>query len=432
MSSSLKRPHPIRYLRWWIALLLFGMTVINYIDRQTLSALSPHLKDQYNWSNTDYAWITNAFRVSYTVMQAVFGHVLDRVGTHAGLTMSVLFYSCIGILTATAQGFWSFCGLRFLLGAGEAANNPGSSKAVSEWFPAKERAFAVALFNSGSSIGGALAPLLALGIYEATGSWRPAFLVAGCLGFAWWLVWRKLYRLPEDHTHLTPDELKHIQAGRASNPKEIQRIPWSAVLRYRQAWGIILGRFFLDPFWFFLAEWYALYLQSKNFDMKASALGFWGPFAGACLGNFVGGAFSSYLIRRGWSIGRARRTALLVAAPGMACIAAANYANNYWILLSIGAFVGFAYTFAGTTVLTLPSDVFHTRAVGTITGISGAAAGISTLITTILIGYATDRTGSFDVILLGAAILPLLATMCFVILVRRAHARDPQGILLDF
>ncbi len=175
----------IRGLRWWIAGLLFASTVINFIDRQSLSALAPFLKVEYHWSNQDFAIILISFRIAYTIMQSVGGRILDRLGTKRGLSLTVAFYSLIAALTSTARGLAGFSIFRCLLGAGEAPNWPGATKAVAEWFPAKERAWAVALFDSGSSIGGLLAPFMVLFMYRHFHSWRPVFLVTGSLGFLW-------------------------------------------------------------------------------------------------------------------------------------------------------------------------------------------------------------------------------------------------------
>jgi ACS family hexuronate transporter-like MFS transporter len=315
------RQFVIPHLRWWIGGSLFLVTVINYIDRQTLNALSPYLKNEFNWSNADYAFILNAFRVAYTIMQSVYGRILDTVGTQRGLLSSVGFYSVVAAATALANGKWSFAGFRFLLACGEAANNPAGSKAVSEWFPAKERALACALFDSGSSIGGALAPFIVLGICHYFHSWRPAFVITACLGLFWLVLWRWLYRLPEEHPHISAAELAYIRAGRSSDPTisatDQPRVTWLGLLRYRQTWGIVLGRFFLDPYWFLMAEWFALFLKSKGFTIEQSVLGFWVPFLGADLGHFFGGWLSGSFIRRGWPVGRSRRTVLGIFGPSM-------------------------------------------------------------------------------------------------------------------
>jgi MFS transporter, ACS family, hexuronate transporter len=432
-------PRPVRKrftvpLRWRIGILLFAITVINYIDRQTLGALSPYLKHEFDWSNEDYAFILNSFRVAYTIMQSVFGRILDVIGTQRGLTISVLFYTVVAACTALAQGKLSFAGFRFLLGCGEAANNPGGSKAVSEWFPAKERAWAVALFDSGSSIGGAVAPLIVLGIYRFFGSWRPAFVITASLGLVWLLVWRRLYRLPEEHPHISPEELEYIRAGRSSDPLDggnQPRVTWGKLLGYRQTWGIVLGRFLLDPYWFFMAEWFALYLNSKGFSMAESALGFWAPFLGADLGNFFGGGLSSRLIQRGWPVGRSRRTVLLIFGPSMVVLALTAYTDNYYLLLLLFAYTSFAYACCGTMFFTLPTDVFHSRAVGSVMGLGGTGAGLGALISTYLIGRISDRI-SFEPIIVAASIIPTIATIVFVTVVRARKEPDPEGIVLHF
>ena len=179
-------------MRWWIGGILLASTIINYLDRQSLSLLAPYLKLQYHWTNTDYANIVIGFRLSYSIGQTVFGRFMDRIGTRRGLSLTVVFYSIVSVLTSMARGFYSFATFRFLLGAGESANWPAATKAVSEWFPARERGLATALFDSGSSVGGAIASWLILAIYFRWG-WRPAFAIPGMLGFVWVLGWRWLY-----------------------------------------------------------------------------------------------------------------------------------------------------------------------------------------------------------------------------------------------
>ena len=285
---------PIPRLRWWIGGLLFASTIVNLIDRQSLSAIAPILKVEYRWSNTDFAIILIAFRVAYTLMQGVGGRLLDWLGTRKGLSLTVAFYSLVAALTSTARGLAGFSIFRFLLGAGEGPNWPGATKAVSEWFPPKERAWGVALFSSGGSVGGAIAPLLVLYVYRTFHSWRPIFLITGSLGFAWLMVWRRLYRPPGRHPRISFEELQYIRGGRepvAGTPGRAVIVGWGRLLRFRQTWGIVMGRFLLDPYWFLMSEWLAIYLVSKGFRLEQSILGFWLPFLAADLGNFAGGCF---------------------------------------------------------------------------------------------------------------------------------------------
>src|SRR6476620_8097942 len=226
---------PISNLRWWIGGLLFASTVINYIDRQTLSVLGPYLKIQYQWNNQQFATIIIAFRVAYSVGQTVAGRLIDRVGTRKGLTITVIWYSIVAMLTSLAVGLRSFAAFRFLLGAGESANWPAATKAVSEWFPKKERGWAVALFDSGSSIGGAIAPLLVVGLYHFFGGWRPAFVITGTLGFLWLGAWRMLYHPPESHPRISDAEREMILNDRVefeeTHETKTEKSKWSDLLK---------------------------------------------------------------------------------------------------------------------------------------------------------------------------------------------------------
>ncbi|MCC6862590.1 MAG: MFS transporter [Bryobacterales bacterium] len=425
---------PIRRLRWWIGGLLFASTVINYIDRQTLSVLAPFLKQEYQWSNTDFATVLIAFRLAYTIMQGVGGRLLDWLGTRRGLSLTVIFYSTVACLTSLAQGLTGFRVFRFLLGVGEGPNWPGAAKAVSEWFPNKERAWAVALFDSGSSIGGAIAPFLVLFLYRSFDSWRPAFLITGCLGFLWLIAWRKLYFPPERHPRISKEELQHIIAGRASQTDESGGLPpagWGKLLRYRQTWGILIGRGLLDPYWFLISDWFALYLASRGFALEKSVLGFWVPFLAADLGNFFGGGLSSWWISRGWPVGKARRTVLLIFGPSMLLLIPAAFASDYLILIALFAYATFAYAACATMFLSLPADVFHTRAVASVSGLGGTGAGLGTLLSTYLIGRVTDRF-SFQPVVIAASLVPCVATLVFVTMVRARKRPDPDGIVLNF
>ena len=425
----------IRNLRWWIGILLFASTVINYIDRQTLSVLAPALKDQYHWTNTDFATVLIAFRISYTIMQSISGRALDRLGTRTGLSLSVAFYSVVAACTSLAHGLGSFRIFRALLGAGESAGWPGAAKAVSEWFPDRERAWAVALFDSGSSIGGAVAPFLVLFLYHTFGGWQPAFLITASLGFLWLIVWRKVYHTPETHPRITPEELKLIQSSRQSEigvaRSPARPIAPSQLFRFRQTWGIVVGRSLLDPYWFMIAEWFAIYLASKGFRMEESALGFWAPFMAADLGNFFGGGLSSYWIRRGWSVGKSRRTVVTIFGPSMLLLIPAAFSSRYWLLVGLFAFATFAYAACSTIFISLPADVFQSSAVATVSGMSGTGAGIVTLVSTYLIGRVSDRM-SFQPIIIVASMVPCLAALIMVTLVRPPKQPDSSGILRSF
>jgi ACS family hexuronate transporter-like MFS transporter len=417
--------------RWWIGSLLLASTVINYLDRQTLSVLAPHLKTEFHWSNEDFAWIVISFRLAYTVMQAVSGRLLDRFGTRRGLTLGVLWYSIAAMLTSLASGLKSFCVLRFLLGVGEAANWPGATKAVAEWFPRRERGWAVALFDSGSSFGAAIAAVVVPFLYLRWGGWRPAFVITGTLGFFWLILWRRSYHPPESHPRLGADERRMILADRAAEGADpamaTVAVASGALLRLRQTWGAIAARGLTDPVWFMITDWFAIYLVSKGFNLEETALGFWVPFLAADLGNFFGGGFSSHLIRRGWSVGRARRTLIVAGGFGVLALIPAAFLSAFPVLVACFALATFSYAVMSTMALALPADLFDSRAVASVSGMSGAAAGAGTLVSTYLIGIVADRF-SFTPILIVASLVPLAAAALVVALVRNTE-ESGRGLL---
>ena len=423
---------PAGRFRWYIGGLLFLSTVINYIDRQTLSVLAPYIKTEYRWTNADFALLIIAFRVAYSVGQTVSGRLLDRVGTRRGLSVAVAFYSVAAMLTALAAGLRSFAGFRFLLGLGESANWPGATKAVSEWFPRRESGWAVALFDSGSSIGGAVAPFLVLSVYHAFGSWRPAFIVTGVLGFGWLLLFRWLYHSPEHHPRLSAQEREYILAGRgdardagASEPPP--RLTYPVLLSLPQTWGIIIGKTLTDPVWFFITDWFAIYLVSKGHRLEESLLAFWIPFLAADIGNFAGGGVSSWLIERGWSVGASRKLVVVVSGLGMTLLIPTVFTDSYGWLVACFAMSTLAYAAFSTMVLNLPADIYPTRSVASVSGMSGTGAGIGTIAATYATGVVSDRY-SFEPILIAASLIPLAATLAVTMLVRNTRATE-RGVV---
>ena len=423
---------PIKRLRWYIGGLLFLSTVVNYIDRQTLSVLAPYIKTEFQWTNSDFALLIISFRVAYAIGQTAAGRFLDRIGTRKGLSLSVAFYSVAAVLTSLASGFRSFAFFRFLLGAGEAANWPGATKAVSEWFPRRESGWAVALFDSGSSIGGAIAPLLVLWVFHTFGSWRPAFIITGALGFLWLLLFRWLYRRPEDHPRLSTEERDYIlsergDAGIAPSAAGAERLSYRTLLSLPQTWGIIVGKTLTDPVWFFITDWFAIYLVSKGFRLEESLLAFWVPFLAADVGNFAGGGLSSYLINRGWSVGAARKLVIAISGLGMTLLIPTVFLVSFPLLVTCFAISTLAYAAFSTMVLNLPADLYPTHSVASVSGLSGTGAGVGTITATYLIGWVSDRY-SFEPILVVASLVPLLATLAVVLLVRNNRATK-RGIV---
>lgn len=426
MADSSHSVAPVRHLRWYIGGLLFLSTVINYIDRQTLSVLAPYIKTEYQWSNSDFALLIIAFRVAYAFGQTVSGRLLDRIGTRRGLSLTVAFYSTAAMLIALSAGLRSFAFFRFLLGAGESANWPGATKAVAEWFPKRESGWAVALFDSGSSIGGAIAPFLVLWVYHTFGSWRPAFIVTGALGFLWLLLFRWLYRRPEEHPRLSAEERTQILTERAdavndAAPERAQRLSYRTLLRLPQTWGYILGKTLTDPVWFFITDWFAVFLVAKGHRLEESLLAFWVPFLAADVGNFAGGGFSSWLIKRGWSVGAARKLVVVISGLGMTLLIPTVFTDSWFWLVACFAISTLAYAAFSTMVLNLPADIYPTGSVASVSGMGGTGAGIGTITATYLIGKISDRY-SFEPILIAASLIPLLALLAVVTLVRNNEA----------
>ncbi len=429
--ATFVQPRPIRSLRWWIGGILFASTVINYIDRQTLSLLAPYLKLQYHWTNSDYANIVIAFRVAYSLGQTLFGKLLDRIGTRRGLTVTVVWYSIVSMLTSLAQGYGSFAAFRFLLGAGESANWPAATKAVSEWFPKKERALATALFDSGSSVGAAIAPFLILSIYFRWG-WRPAFMIPGLLGFIWVIGWRWLYQPPEKHSRISQAELQYIvtdkskddlQQGNAVRPR------WLELLKFPQTWGIIVAKLFTDPVWFFVTDWFPIYLVAKGIELKSSLVAIWIPFIAADMGNFFGGSVSGYLIKRGWSLGAARKALVIFGGIGVTMLIPTIFTNSLYLIAFLFGLATFSFAAFSTMANVLPSDLFRSESVGSVSGLGGTGAGLGTIVAFKLIGYFSDSrqstaSHSFDPIVIVAGLVPFVGMILVLLLVRNTKATD--------
>ncbi len=424
---------PIRHLRWYIGGLLFLSTVINYIDRQTLSVLAPYLKTEFQWTNSDFAWILIAFRVAYAVGQTIAGRIVDRLGTRRGLSLAVVWYSVAAMATSMAVGFRSFCAFRFALGLGEAANWPGATKAVAEWFPRRESGWAVALFDSGSSIGAALAPFIVLGLFQAFGSWRPAFLITGTLGFAWLILFLWLYRRPEDHPRLSAEERADILANRGDPPSQLdggdRQLPYGVLLRLPQTWGYVISKSCTDPVWFFITDWFAIYLVSRGFKLEETLVGFWVPFLAADLGNFFGGGLSSILITRGWSVGAARKAIAVFGGIGMMFLIPTVYTSSFATLIACFAIATFAYAAFSTVILNLPADIYPSGSVASVSGLGGTAAGVGTIAAIYVTGWVSDRY-SFAPILLGASVVPLIGMAAMLLLVRNTR-ESREGILKE-
>jgi len=420
-------------LRWWIGAMLFASTIINYIDRQTLSLLAPYLKQNYHWTNTDYANIVVAFRVAYSIGQTLCGRLMDRLGTKRGLTITVLWYSIVSMLTPLARGFYSFLGFRFFLGAGESGNWPGATKAVSEWFPKQERGLATAFFDSGSSIGGAIAPFIVLPLYLRWGM-RPAFVVPGLLGLLWLLAWRRVYHRPQEHPRISATERKLIETDASDDGATNRPRPrWGELLQFPQTWGAIVARTFADPVFFFIADWFPIYLVAKGISLKTGLIAVWIPFLGADLGNFFGGWMSGHLIKRGWPVGKARKALVIFGGVGMMLLIPTVFTVDLLALTVLFAVATFCYGSYTTIANVLPSDLFLSESVASVSGLSGTGAAIGTIIVFELAGHLSDArlaTGThlFDPLMILSGLVPFAGMILVLLLVRNSRATE-QGLV---
>ena len=410
-------------LRWRIVWILFLSTALNYVNRQTLSLVAPVVSQELHFSHQDLSKIFGAFQIAYAWTWLVGGMLLDLIGVRIGLAVAVVWWSLASILSAFAGSVSSFSACRFLLGIGEGFNWPGASKVVAEWFPAKERSVAVAIFDSGSSVGAAIASI-GIPLISIRFGWRPAFVLSGALGILWLLVWLRNYRSVETHPKLTPEERSIIQEGAAVVQSPSSR--WVAilnVLRNRNTWGILLGRALTDPMWWFFVFWLPQYLSdARGFSLKQIAIFGWLPFVASDIGNFTGGLLSGRLVRTGMPVIKARKWICVVSCiPMMAGMPAALVKNPY-LALALICVALWGYAAWSTMGLTFPSDLFDPSVVGTVTGISGFAAGLAGTAVTLLVGLLVDK---FSYVPAFAFVigLPLLATISVLALVRENHPK---------
>jgi len=320
-----------------------------------------------------------------------------------------------------------------LLGAGESANWPAATKAVSEWFPKRERALATALFDSGSSIGGAIAPFLVLWIYFRWG-WRPAFMVPGALGFLWLIVWRWLYYPPEGHPRISQSELEMIMADkRESNLHTTTKasLPWRDLLKLPQTWGTVIAKTFTDPVWFFVTDWFPIYLVAKGIELKSGLIAVWIPFIAADLGNLFGGGASGYLIKRGWSLGAARKALVIFGGIGVTFLIPTIFTTELYLIAFLFGLATFSYAAFSTMANVLPSDLYSSESVASVSGLSGTGAGIGTIIAFKLIGHFSDArqataTHTFDPIIIIAGLVPFVGMILVLLLVRNNEATEQR------
>ena len=427
-------------IRWVICGLLFFATTINYIDRQIIGILKPTLVAQFGWSDERiYAAIVFSFQLAYAIGLLLAGRIMDKLGTRLGLAIAVVLWSVAAIAHAGAHWFpglqlptlnlnektgltvvmlggaaAGFALVRFFLGLAEAGNFPASIKTVAEWFPKKERAFATGIFNSGSNVGALLTPIAVPWITLHWG-WEAAFIATGLLGFLWLGFWLAFYREPEKHPRLSPAELAYIRSDPA---EQTTPIAWSRLIGYRQAWAFAIGKFLTDPIWWLYLFWAAdFFHRAHGLDLKTIGLPLVVIYLVADVGSIGGGWLSSAFIKRGWTVNRARKTAMLICALAVLPIVFVTRTSNLWVAVSLVALAAAAHQGWSANIFTLVSDMFPRRAVGSVVGFGGMAGAVGGMLLSIMVGEILQRTGSYAAIFLIAGFAYLVALAVIHLLV---------------
>jgi ACS family hexuronate transporter-like MFS transporter len=407
-------------VRWMIIVMVCMITVINYIDRQTLSVLAPTIRDAFHMSNTSYSRVVTTFLLGYTLSQAFSGKLLDRIGTRNGFFLFVGIWTVASMLHSVAAGVISLAAFRFILGIGEAGNWPGAAKAVAEWFPIRERAFAMAIFNSGSTLGAVIAPPV-IAFVALNYGWRKSFFIGASLSTLLMIAWYFFYYTPERHPKITKRELDFIHAGQGADEQAgAPRRKWLSLFRHRQVWAVIAARFLTDPIWWFLVSWLPNYLKSeRGFSLALIGLLAWIPFLFADIGTLSGGAVSSLLIKRGWTVDRARKT-VLVTSMLMVPVGVFAIVGSRSDAVAIAGISLIAFSFQSwiANIHTIPSDCFPKQDVGSVFGIGGTAAGIASMLFTLLVGYVVDHF-SYTPVYVMVGVMGPLGLILFLVIMRR-------------
>ena len=381
----------IKNYRWIIVTLLFFATTINYVDRQIIGLLKPLLEVEFNWSETDFAHIVMAFTTAYAVGLLILGRFIDKIGTRAGYIFIIILWSVAGMVHTFARSAFQFGLARIGLGFGESGNFPAGVKAVSEWFPKKERALATGIFNAGTSVGVVLALMIVPWILRNY-NWHEVFWITGSIGFVWLIFWLIFYDLPSKQKRLSAEEFNLIQEGKAEVLKREElsstiKIKWYKLFTFPQTWALITGKGLIDPiFWFFLF-WLPSYFSSTyELDLKKPSLELIIIYSATTIGSISGGYFSSLLIRKGWPVMKARKTALFIFAVLELSIILARYTTAAWMAVAIISLAVAVHQAWATNV----SDMFPSEAVSSVVGIGGMAGAVGGILFPILVGYLLD------------------------------------------
>jgi MFS transporter, ACS family, hexuronate transporter len=402
--------------RWIVCGLLFLATTINYIDRQVIGLLKPTLSAEFNWTETDYSNIVMAFSAAYALGLLLFGKIVDKIGTKMGYTVSVIFWSIAAMLHAAVKSTFGFGAVRAFLGISEAGNFPTAIKATAEWFPKKERALATGIFNSGTNIGAVIAPIVVpwiLGLY----GWRQAFIWTGAIGFIWLIFWIIYYEIPSKQKRLTQGEFDYIHSDKdEQEEKKDKPLPWGKLLGIRQTWAFVFGKLLTDPIWWFFLFWLPSYFaEAYNIDLKKPNLQLVIVYTATTIGSVGGGYLSSYLIRKGWLVFKARKISMLVFAFCVLPIMSAQYAPNVWVAVSLISLAAAAHQAWSANIFTTVSDMFPKQAVSTVVGIGGMAGSTGGLLFPIVVGAMLDHYKALGDIVVGYNILFVICGFAYLL-----------------
>jgi len=437
----------VGHYRWVICALLFFAATINYIDRQVIGILKSTLVKEFQWQDERiYAAIVFSFQFAYAIGLLLAGRIMDRIGTRRGFACAVFLWSVAAVAHALADWFpglklptlnldaatgfsvvllsgaaAGFALSRFVLGIGEAGNFPAAIKTVAEWFPRKERALATGIFNSGTNVGALITPLVVPWITLRWG-WQWAFITTGLTGFLWLVWWWKVYRPPEEHPRLSGAELAHI---RSDPVEQTAPVAWGRLFPLRQTWAFAAGKFMTDPIWWLYLFWIPDFLnRNHGLDLKSIGPPLVVIYLVADVGSIGGGWISSALIKRGWSINGARKSAMLLCALSVVPIIFAAKATNLWVAVALVALAAAAHQGWSANLFTLTSDMFPRRAVGSVVGIGGMAGAIGGMLIALVVGEILQRTGSYVPIFLMAGSAYLIALMVIHLLAPRLEPAD--------
>ena len=398
--------------RWLMISFAFWATVINYLDRQTLSVAAPVLREHFHMSNVDYSRVLFAFLLAYTLSNGISGPIIDRLGTKLGYALCILWWSVAALLHSFATGALSLGMFRFLLGIGEAGNWPAGVKVATEWFPERERALASGIFNSGSAVGAIMAPPIVTWILLRHG-WPAAFVAVGAVGLIWLLLWLPAYRTP------------HRVTAEFDQPP----IPVRKLVRTRFVLGFTLSKIFLDPVWYFYLFWFPEYLKrARGFDMAAIGKYSWIPFALAGVGNFLGGGFSAWLLRRGASMTVARKASVTLFAAFMTSAIGAVLVQQAWLAIALVAIAMLGYTGSLANMLALPGDVFPRNSVASVYGLASMGSGFGGMLFTLVTGWVVDHY-SYTPVFIGFGLLPLICATILWLLVGELRPIDMRTMI---